>query len=97
MDPVSARFQHTQCRPTLKLVFCLHRPCTGQTSRVETSFLSMTLNHNSGDLDGQVIVGSYRGSRLADLDIDSLLKLLTELEPHDAQSAALLEAYLDRT
>ena len=57
----------------------------------------MTLNHNSGDLDGQVIVGSYRGSRLADLDIDSLLKLLTELEAHDAQSAALLEAYLDRT
>ena len=57
----------------------------------------MTLDHDTGDLDGEVINGPFSGSRLADLDLDQLVDLLNQLRTSDPQSAALLEAYLDRT
>ena len=57
----------------------------------------MTLDHDSGDLGGEVISGSFSGSTLADLGLEQLIDLLRELRDNDAQSAALLEAYLDRT
>jgi len=75
----------------------MRRPSSGQTSRVETAFLRMTLDHDSGDLGGEVISGSFSGSTLADLGLEQLIDLLRELRANDAQSAALLEAYLDRT
>jgi|TARA_B100001964_G_C14247988_1_gene608447 hypothetical protein len=57
----------------------------------------MTLNNDTGNLNSRVIDGSCHSFLLDDLDIDSLLKFLTEFEAHDTQSAALLEACLDRT
>ena len=72
-------------------------PQSGQNSRVETAFLRMTLDHDTGDLNGEVIQGAFSGSKLLDLSLDQLLELLDQLRAGDAQSAALLEAYLDRT
>ena len=75
----------------------MRQPQSGQNSRVETAFLRMTLDHDTGDLNGEVIQGTFSGSKLLDLSLDQLLVLLDQLRTADAQSAALLEAYLDRT
>ncbi len=71
-------------------------PSPGQTSEVETRFLHMTLNHDSGDMDGEVREGPYRGKRLSALALSDLLEMLREYRRVDAQSAAVLEAFLDR-
>jgi len=71
-------------------------PSPGQTSSVETGFVRMTLNHDTGDMDGEVIRGRFSGSQLADLGLEELLVLYGECSGEDAQSSAVLEAYLDR-
>jgi len=72
-------------------------PSAGKSSTVETVVLRMTLDHDSGDLDGEVISGPFSGRRLVDLSEAQLLELLQDCRARDGQSAALLEAYLDRT
>ncbi len=72
-------------------------PSAGKSSTVETVVLRMTLDHDSGDLDGEVISGPFSGRGLADLSEAQLLELLQDCRARDGQSAALLEAYLDRT
>lgn len=67
----------------------------GQTSEVDSAFLRMSLDHTSGDMDGEVKQGAYRGRRLRSLDRSALLALLTEVQT-DADSVGLLEAFLDR-
>jgi hypothetical protein len=67
-----------------------------QTSRVRTKFLHMELDHDSGAMSGEVIAGRFAGARLADLSPEQLLELLGETHREDAQSATVLEAYLDR-
>ncbi len=69
----------------------------GQRSSIRTRFLEMTLDHASGDLEGLVLEGEAQGQRLSALGLDQLLRLLERYRREDAQSAALLEAYLDRT
>ena len=70
-------------------------PTPGQTSEVETEFLRMRLDHDSGEMDGTVLRGRYEGCALRGLGLPDLLALLDECRT-DRQSAALLEAYLDR-
>jgi len=72
-------------------------PSAGKSSTVETLVLRMTLDHDSGDLDGEVINGPFSGRGLNELSEAQLLELLQDCRARDAQSAALLEAYLDRT
>ena len=67
----------------------------GQTSTVESRYLRMTLNHDSGDIDGEVLAGQFAGKMLNQLELGSLLQLLTECQADD-ESVALLQAYLDR-
>ena len=71
-------------------------PASGQVSKVETDFLRMTLDHDSGDLAGEVIAGAFAGQQLAQMSLENLLELLSTCQVQDAQSAALLETYLDR-
>ena len=65
-----------------------------QASSVATDDLAMTLDHATGDMDGEVLRGSWRGKRLAELDFDALKALYGELQAADSQQ--LLGAYLDR-
>lgn len=65
-----------------------------QVSTVATADLRMTLQHDSGDMDGEVLRGSRQGSRLSDLDLDALRALRTDFAAAD--SLQLLDAYLDR-
>jgi hypothetical protein len=65
-------------------------------SEVETSILKMTLDHGSGDLNGEVLQGEFSGRRLDDLDQAELESLLAFCRSHDVDSARLLESYLER-
>ncbi len=71
-------------------------PTAGRQSRVNTAWLAMTLDHDSGDMDGEVLAGKFTGSRLSALALEDLVELLAECRAADPQSAALLEAFLDR-
>jgi hypothetical protein len=65
----------------------------GQASRVQTAFLEMELDHDTGRMNGQVLAGKYQGASLENLDRSTLIKLLEEI---DDDSRHLLTAYLDR-
>ncbi len=71
-------------------------PRAGQTSTVETRFLRMTLDHDTGDMDGEVLEGGFEDRLLSQLVLDELFNLREECQRDDPESAALLEAYLDR-
>lgn len=71
-------------------------PSGGQTSQVRTRFLLMELEHDTGAMSGKVLEGPFQGRRLSDLSLPQLLDLLDQCATADAQSAAVLEAYLDR-
>ena len=70
-------------------------PSGGQTSSVQGRYLRMTLEHDSGDMDGEVLAGQFKGRALKQLKLDELLQLLRECQD-DEESVALLQAYLDR-
>lgn len=68
----------------------------GQGSSMRTRFLDMTLDLNTGRMDGIVREGPMTGQRLSDLTLDQVLSLLALCRAQDQQSATLLETYLDR-
>jgi hypothetical protein len=68
----------------------------GQTSDVSTSYLRMSLDHETGAMTGTVLAGRYAGSRLAEMGRGDLYDLLRECRAADEEGARLLEAYLDR-
>lgn len=70
---------------------------SGQRSDLKTRYLRMELDHDSGELDGEVIEGSFAGRRLSGLSLSELVELLQTCWAEDGQSAQVLEAYLDRT
>lgn len=72
-------------------------PTPGRTSEVTTRFLRMVLDHDSGEMSGEIQEGTFAGRELAQLDEAELIALWRECRAADAQSAAVLEAYLDRT
>lgn len=71
-------------------------PQPGQSSDLETRYLRMTLDHDSGVLKGTVLEGQFKGRLLEELDQAQILSLLQECRVHDEQSAQILETYLDR-
>jgi DnaJ-like protein len=74
-----------------------YRPPPGsQTSTVATAFLRMTLDHDTGSMEGTVLHGRFAGMRLDELGSGDLLALLRECRAEDDEGARLLEAYLDR-
>ena len=72
------------------------RASPGQASDVETAYLGMGLDHDSGRMTGRVKAGRFAGRDLADLDLPLLLDLLTEVAAADPEGVPLLEAWLDR-
>jgi hypothetical protein len=81
----------------IRTVLDRHRPpSAGQTSTVATAFLRMTLDHDTGRMEGTILRGRFAGMRLEELGPADLLVLLRECRAEDEEGARLLEAYLDR-
>ena len=71
-------------------------PTPGQKSEIETRFLRMSLDHDTGAMAGTVIEGVFKGRELDGLSMVEQLSLLAMCRAGDESSARLLEAYLDR-
>lgn len=65
------------------------------TSSIRTRFLLMQLQLSTGDMDGDVLEGRFKGARLSTMTVEDLLVLAEECS-RDADSLQILEAYLDR-
>ena len=69
-------------------------PSRGRKSRVDTRFVAMSLDHDTGDMDGEVLEGEFSGRRLSGMQLDDVLELLAEASV-DPQSCSVLQAYLE--
>src|SRR5690606_15718976 len=65
-------------------------------SSIRTRCLLMRLQHDSGEMDGEVLEGSLQGARLSNLALEQLLTLGSGCRV-DNDSLQILEAYLDRS
>ena len=63
-------------------------------STVSTNELRMTLDHETGAMDGEILSGGFTGRRLSQLDLPDLRAVFGELADQDSRQ--LLGAYLDR-
>lgn len=70
-------------------------PQSGSRSDIQTRFLSMVLDHDSGKMEGKILEGQFEGDLLSQLNSRQLLSLLAECQV-DTDSVHLLESYLDR-
>ena len=68
----------------------------GQKSQVETLYLRVELDHDTGEMDGEVVVGRFQGRHLGELEQEDLELLLDECRDADEEGARLLDAYLAR-
>lgn len=70
-------------------------PEGAQSTGVETEWLRMSLDHDSGVMDGVILRGHWIGRTLSALSEAELFELLDACAA-DTQSVRVLEAYLDR-
>ncbi|MFL2770504.1 MAG: DnaJ domain-containing protein [Rhodospirillaceae bacterium] len=68
----------------------------GKTSQVDSNFLRMNLDHDTGKMDGEVLYGQFQGRVLSGMNLKDLLALRSAVDS-DPDSKGLIEAYLDRT
>lgn len=66
---------------------------TGNQSAVDTPWLHMSMDHDSGALDGEVTQGAFAGRQLNQLSLDELKQLYVDCQS-DADSIDLLNTYL---
>lgn len=71
---------------------------TGSTgsSRVNTATLSMTLNHRTGRIDGDIIAGQFNGRTLSSLSFDEIRQLHSICQQQDIEAVRLIEAFIER-
>jgi hypothetical protein len=67
-----------------------------QHSSVDTDILSMSLDHDSGQIGGVVTSGPFKGQQLAHMSDSDLLALYQYCCQQDSDSARLLQGYLDQ-
>jgi hypothetical protein len=70
-------------------------PRAGGKSNLATAWFDVTLDHDSGAMEGKVKRGRFSGRALSSLTVEQLVELLAECD-EDVDSAAVIEAYLDR-
>ncbi|WP_223420974.1 J domain-containing protein [Tateyamaria pelophila] len=65
-----------------------------QTSQVRSAHLEMSLDHETGVIDGRILTGNLQGQILSDLERQDLLRFYIEIQA-DADTVKLLETFLD--
>ncbi len=76
-----------------------HRPgqqTAGQQSQITTRWLVMSLDHDSGDITGNIIHGSFAGRHLEALSDSELAQLYQHAIRQDPEGLKLLDAYIER-
>jgi hypothetical protein len=66
-----------------------------QTSEISSRYIHMVLFHDTGMMDGTILEGQFKDTKLSQLELVRLKELLREIG-NDADSSNLLTAYLDR-
>ena len=69
---------------------------TGAESRVATASLVMTLNHATGQINGEVIAGQFENRLLSELSNAELYQFYQYCESNDVDAIRLLDAYIAR-
>jgi DnaJ-domain-containing protein 1 len=69
---------------------------SSQRSTVETSLLKMTLDHESGNLEGELLATDSKGRYLSEFNLSELISLYGLAEKQYPDSTEVLAAYLDR-
>ncbi|TWX66523.1 DnaJ domain-containing protein [Colwellia sp. C1TZA3] len=69
---------------------------SSQYSTVETSLLKMTLEHENGNLDGELLATDSKGKYLSELSLSELISLYDLADKQYPDSIEVLTAYLDR-
>jgi hypothetical protein len=70
------------------------RPSPAGQSRVRSHHLEMTLDHDTGEMDGVILTGIFQERMLSELDLAELFQLRSSFAD-EAESIKLLETYLD--
>ncbi len=71
-------------------------PTAGRTSRIETEFLKVELDLDTGQIRGHVLKGTYAGRELEYMSPIEMAQLWQDCRFADPQSAQVVEVYLDR-
>ncbi|MFT6105276.1 MAG: hypothetical protein ACJA1E_001708 [Paracoccaceae bacterium] len=67
---------------------------TTRTSQVRSAHLEMTLDHETGSIDGEILTGILQGQALSDLALHELLRFHAEVQT-DEETVKLFETFLD--
>ena len=67
---------------------------TAQSSKVRSAHLEMTLDHETGTIDGRILTGKRQGQVLSNLTLHELLRFRTETQL-DKESVKLFETFLE--
>lgn len=67
---------------------------SSKTSTVESRFIRMNLDHETGKMSGEVLSGEFEQWQLDEMERSQLESLLYFCSQNDADSARLLESYL---
>jgi hypothetical protein len=70
------------------------RRSTARTSQVRSAHLEMTLDHETGSIDGEILTGIFQGQVLSDLALQELLLYHAEVQ-NDEETVKLFETFLD--
>lgn len=71
-------------------------PRPGTSSEIETDFLRMRLDHDTGAMSGTVRHGRFAGRRLDEMNEAELYEFWRDCRVGDEAAARLMESYLDR-
>lgn len=86
-----------QFAPSLKKAYNKSaNPGGANQSQVATKTLKMTLDHDSGTMDGEVLIGTLAGRQLQTLSLEELKTLYQYCEQHDAEASRLLMSFIAR-
>ena len=80
--------------PTVLPYFKRYRQ--NRQSTMTTRFIHLQIDLLSGEFQGEVLEGDFKGLKLQIMSLEQLMLLLDRCKQEDVESAALLIAYLDR-
>lgn len=76
-------------------LFASTSPSSGSQSDVKTDWLHAMLDHDTGNMDAEILQGAFEGKKLSDLSLHELETLKSELTI-DKQSLSIVETFINR-